>query len=73
MKTLANNLIEIRKNNKLSQKELSILSGVSRSYISEIEKGIYKNISIVILCSICKVVNITPNELIPEHLYTEVE
>lgn len=73
MQTLGKNIMEFRNKKKLSQKDLSELSGVSRSYITEIEKDTYNNISIVILCNLCKALNVTPNELIPQHLYKEVE
>lgn len=71
METVGRNVIKLRKDNDLSQKELSTLSGVSRSYISEIEKDTHNNISIIILCSLCKALKTTPNELIPEKLYKE--
>ena len=53
----------------ISQKRLSKESGVSRSYIIEIEEGKY-NVSISILCELCKVLKCTPNDLIPTELYT---
>lgn len=53
----------------ISQKRLAKESGVSRSYIIEIEEGKY-NVSISILCELCKVLKCTPNDLIPIELYT---
>lgn len=74
METIGKKLLKTRRTKKISQKNLSELSGVSRSYLSEIENDRYTNISIVILCNLCKALNTTPNELIPEHLYKrEVE
>ena len=70
MKSLGEKLKEKRINLRLTQQLLADLSGVSRSYIVEIEGEIHNNISISILCDLCKVLNCTPNDLIPEELYT---
>lgn len=70
MKSLGEKLKEKRINLRLTQQLLAELSGVSRSYIVEIEGEIHNNISISILCDLCKVLNCTPNDLIPEELYT---
>ena len=59
----------IRKNRNISQSELSEITGISRSYISEMEKGKYENISINILCDLCRGLELTPNDLIPEEMY----
>lgn len=46
-----------------TQRKLSEVSGVSRSRISEIENDGY-NITLVNLCSICKALEVAPNDLI---------
>lgn len=70
MKTAGENIMKLRKENDLSQKDLSVLSGVSRSYISEVETNTH-NMTIDVLCKLCKALKTTPNKLIPEHLYKE--
>lgn len=58
--------MRIRKN--ITQSELSILSGVSRSYISELENNDH-TATVYIICKLCKALKITPNELIKEEYY----
>ncbi|WP_300382104.1 helix-turn-helix transcriptional regulator [Clostridium sp.] len=70
--TIGTKLKRYRLLNNMSQLELSKISGVSRNYISEIESGIYTNISIFYVCNLCKTLKITPNDLIPEE-YWRVE
>ncbi|BFK81451.1 hypothetical protein I3900191A7_15960 [Clostridium baratii] len=62
-------LKRMRTEQHLTQSELSKRSGVSRSYIVEIESNVYTNITILILCDFCKALNCTPNDLIPKNLY----
>lgn len=68
MITVGNKVAEIRKTKNLSQNKLSKISGVSRTYLIEIEEDKY-NITVDILCKLSKALNCTPNDLIPEHLY----
>ena len=69
MDNIGQNLKRYRLSKRVSQFELGKLSGVSRSYISEIESGIYSNISLYIICNLCKALTITPNDLIPKEMY----
>lgn len=69
MKTIGKNLNKYRLEKKLTQKELGLQAGVSRSYISELESDTYDNVSILILGNLCKVLKVTPNELIPEEMW----
>ena len=57
-----------RKERCMSIRELSIRTGISRTYLTAIEEDIY-NPSVKIICSLCKVLGITPNDLIPEEMY----
>ena len=57
-----------RKLNNMSVRQLSIKSGISRSYISDIEKGTY-NPSVLILAKFCKVLGVDPNNLINEEFW----
>lgn len=59
----------IRRTKNISQTKLSEITGISRSYISEMEKGKYENISINVLCDLCKGLGVTPNDLIPGEMY----
>lgn len=69
MNSIGSNIKRLRVSNNYSNLEFSKLSGLSRSYISELEKGVYENISINVLCKLCKSLNVTPNELIPEEMW----
>lgn len=60
---------ELRENKKVSLKNLSNISGISRGYISELEQGKYDNPGVLIVCKLCKALNTTPNELIIEELW----
>ena len=57
------NLAEVRKARKWSQGKLALMSGISRSYISEIETGKYEP-DYRTICRICKALKCTPNDLI---------
>ena len=54
---------EYRKEMNLSQRELSEKSGVSKSYISELEKAKY-DATCTIIIQICLALKISPNELL---------
>jgi transcriptional regulator with XRE-family HTH domain len=58
------NLQKLRREKKWSRNKLAILSGVSRSYISQIEKGEYSNVGAEILCKLCKALGCTIDELL---------
>lgn len=69
MESIGENLKSYRRKRRLSQMQLSKLSGVSRSHISEIESDKYKNITIDVLCKLCRALYLTPNDLIPAEKY----
>lgn len=58
------NLKKIRKQRNLSKTELSRLSGVALSYISEMESGKYSNPGIEVLCKLCKVLECSLDDLV---------
>lgn len=53
---------EIRIKKKLNQKQLSELSGVSKSYISELENNVYCP-SVLTLCKLADALKVNINEL----------
>lgn len=55
-----------RKEHCMSIRELSLKTGISRTYLTGIEEGVYKNPGIKVICVICKALDITPNDLIEE-------
>lgn len=57
---------DIRKNKNITQKELSELTGISQSFISEMEKGKYE-CNVALLCKLCKALKCSPNDLIDEN------
>lgn len=56
-------LKEVRERRNWSQGKLSILSGVARHHISELESGYYMPKANTI-CKLCKALDCTPNDLI---------
>lgn len=62
-------LKEYRLKKGMSIRSLSISSGVSRAYIRGLENGDYDNPGINVICQLCKVLNVTPNELINEEYW----
>lgn len=66
---IGDNIKKFRLNNNFSNKKLSKISGLSRSYICELEKGVYENVSISVLCKLCKALKVTPNDLIPIEMW----
>lgn len=54
---LGSRLKSLREANGLSIYKLSSISGVSKSYITEIEKGVKKNLQLNTLESLCKALN----------------
>lgn len=62
-------LAEYRQAKGLSIRKLSKISGVSRTYISDIERDICENPSVEIICKLCKVLGVTPNDIISEEYW----
>lgn len=58
------NLKKIRQQRNLSETQLSKLSGVALSYISEIESGKYSNPGVEVLCKLCKVLECGLDDLV---------
>lgn len=56
-------LVELRKECGWSQEELSFESGLARSYLSGVERGL-RNISIVNICRLASALRIEPPELL---------
>lgn len=69
MDSISTNLKNIRLEKGFSQSKLSQLSGIGRTTISDIENDRHSNTTIFVLCRLCKALEITPNELIPEEMY----
>ncbi|MBK1811563.1 helix-turn-helix transcriptional regulator [Clostridium sp. YIM B02505] len=62
-------LKELRKVKGYSISKLSLKSGVSRTFLGDLEKGKYSNPTLKVICSLCLALNITPNDLIPKEYY----
>ena len=60
---------EIRKSKRISLSQLSYKSGVSRSYLTELEHGKYDNPGLQTVLKICKALDVDPNTLICEELW----
>jgi len=69
MTRLGNKIKELREKNKMTIKELSEISGVGQSTISEIETSKAKNPKTETLAKLAKALNVTVNDLLPEEQY----
>ena len=58
------NLLKIKRARRLSQTELSKMTGISRNYLSELETGRHNNPSIKTLCKIAIGLNCTLEDLV---------
>jgi len=64
--TLAVRLLLCRRDFRMTQKELSELSGVSRSYIAQVERGDVTNVGIERLTALAKVLDVSVAYLVGE-------
>ena len=55
--------------NDMSIREVSKVTGISRTYLSDIESGKYGNPGVKTVCILCKLFDITPNELINDRYW----
>lgn len=62
-KIVGSNLRDLRLLNNISQEDLSLNTGLDRSYISMIENG-KRNPTLLVIFKICKAMNISPKVLI---------
>lgn len=69
MNSISENIKFYRLKLNYSNKSLSKVTGISRSYLSYLENGNCDNLSIKKLCKLCIVFQVTPNDLIPRELY----
>ena len=61
-KEFGKNLAKVRHSKHLSQEKLAELTGLHRTYISDIERG-QRNPTIKIVIELCRALNIESNEL----------
>ncbi|MGM9543790.1 MAG: helix-turn-helix domain-containing protein [Romboutsia timonensis] len=61
-------LEEYRKANLYSIRQLSLKTGISRTYLTQLERG-EKVPTLTIVCVLCRVFKCTPNDFIPEIYY----
>lgn len=61
---IGDNIKTIRDQKKISQYRLSKRTGISQSYISELENGKYKNPTIDIIHKIAKALNVSVTQLL---------
>lgn len=59
----------VRVMNSQSKSKIAKLTGLSRSYISEIESGKYDNPSLNTILKLCKALECSPNDIIPKNYY----
>lgn len=62
-KTFADRLLLERRNMKWDQADLAERSGISRGYISEIERGIKKNVGVEIVVALAEALGVSPQYL----------
>lgn len=61
-------LEQYRKANSLSIRKLSLMTGISRTYLTQLESG-EKVPTLTIVCVLCKIFKCTPNDFILEIYY----
>lgn len=64
MKTIGDQVRTLREKADISQNKLAALSGLTPEYIGKIERKVVKNIGIVTLGRIAKVLGVEPYELL---------
>ena len=64
---LGKNISIARKERKISQLSLAIASGVSKSYLCDIEHG-RRNISVLLVIKIAEALRVSPSSLLEETL-----
>jgi transcriptional regulator with XRE-family HTH domain len=56
-------LVQLRKQHGWSQERLALESGIARSYLSEVERGI-RNIALLNICRLADAMSLDPSELL---------
>lgn len=64
LNTLASKLRDIREQNEMTQVELANLSGITRSYISDIENGKANQVTISMITRLANTLGVQPIELL---------
>lgn len=70
--TYGNKLKKVRKSLGLTQEKVAEYLGLGPRYISDIERNKTKG-SIDTLIKLCNIYNITPNDLLSEYIYFDIE
>ena len=60
------NLQTLRKEKKLSRRELSVLSGINATTIQKLEQGFYKDIKLTTLTTLSKTLKVKVKDLFTE-------
>ncbi len=66
--TLAQEIIELRKKNNLTQKELAEKAGTSQPAIARLESGNYHNVSLAFIRRVAKALGAVPEIHIKKHV-----
>ena len=67
LKDVGTKVAMMRLARNFSQEELAARIGISRNALGSIERG-ESEMKISTLISVCKILNVTPNEMLPAHL-----
>lgn len=59
-------LVALRQEREWSQEKLALESGLARSYLSEVERGI-RNIALLNICRLAETLGLEPSELLKWH------
>lgn len=65
LKTFGRSVRSLRKRRGLSQEDLAEKSGISRNYISDIERGV-RNLGLLALVALAKALRVSLRELVEE-------
>ena len=68
---LRKNILRLRTEREISQLVAAEICSLPRTTYRDLEKGRVKNPTLSQICRLCRGFNVTPNDLIPKHLWQE--
>lgn len=71
MDTFGGNLKYYMKIRGISSFKLSKDTGIAKGYISELLNDVKRDPGLIVICKLCKVLGVSPNELIPMYLWND--
>ena len=69
-KMLSDSIKKLREEKGMSQVKFCEAAGISRATLYNLEEGVIDNPTLKQICSICRGLKVTPNDVIPKELYS---